>query len=88
MISVSLIGYIEILSNKFKNSDKELIEKRFKECSWKPYYGNKKDLYKYYMKEKIEIDYGVYEKIVKERNKNLEGLIYLPDLNGDGKVGR
>lgn len=80
-------GLVNYVDNCDKWHNNKITKEHFKQCIWRPYYSNSVDLNKWYREENVDVDYKLYEKMIKERNNNLEGMIYLPDLNYDGRVG-
>jgi hypothetical protein len=69
-----------------------LGEKDFKDAKWIKYENYSGLIWSTYMKEAINHNgnnWGFYLDKVRERNKwNLTGQIELPDLDGNGKVGK
>jgi len=93
LTAYGLVNYVE---NCGKWSDNKIIKEYSKPHIWKPYYNNstKSDqesidaiINRWYLEEGVDLDYKLYKQRVKKKNPKLEGLIYLPDLNWDGKVG-
>lgn len=85
LVAYGLVSYVDMCSKKYNPN--KITKEYFKQCIWRPYYSNTVDLNKWYREENVDVDYKLYEKMIKERNSNLEGIIYLPDLNYDGRVG-
>ena len=85
LAAYGLVNYIDMCNNRYNPN--KITKEYFKQCIWKPYYSTNVDLNKWCIEEDVNVDYKLYERMVKERNNNLVGLIYLPDLDLDGKVG-
>lgn len=81
------LGITKALHENFKRD--YLKPEDFDKCEWVQFYNKNGRIWSSYMNENIphnQSNWYLYEKKVKEKNKTLEGYIFLPDLDKDGKV--
>jgi len=69
-----------------------LTDKDFENANWLPYHNPNGRIWSCYTSEEInhnQANWAKYQEKVNEKNHDyLEGMIYLPDLDGDGKIGK
>ncbi|MEM3091315.1 MAG: hypothetical protein QXX55_01265 [Candidatus Pacearchaeota archaeon] len=74
------------------NNKEYLSEEDFQNAKWIKFYNSNGRIYSCYMKEKIPKNmpnYHLYlDEVNRKNNGNLRGEILLPDLDGDGIVGK
>ena len=74
------------------NETRYLTSEDFQKAKWLRYDNKKGEIWSAYKQENInlnQINWYAYEKEVRKKNPNgLEGQIFLPDLDGNGKVGK
>ena len=90
-VSLALLAgtYITISNSNDKNY---LKPEDFNKAEWIEFYNHNGRVWSCYTNENIaenQFNWHLYIDEVREKNKdNLEGKILLPDLDGDGKVGK
>jgi hypothetical protein len=86
---VALLKGTCVLYDKNKNA---LKQEDFDKAEWIEFYNSNGRIWSCYMKEKIprnQFNWHFYiDEVRRRNNNNLAGKILLPDLDGNGKVGK
>ena len=59
-----LVNYVDMCSHRYTSY--KITKENFKQCIWRPYYSsNSVDLNKWCIEENVNVDYKLYERMVK-----------------------